>query len=409
MDPSEARGLFRATKTKTFLDAACCSIIPQPAEDALRDFLDNAALCPESSSSAHHIAMDQRRVEPLTEAARLLNADLDEVALVESTTYGLNVAAQCLELPEGSTVLTADLEFLQVAIPWVMQQDRGITVKVVPSTDGRVEASDFAAAIDDSTRMIVISSVEWCNGWRIDLDAFSSLCREHDLYFVVDAVHHLGICELDVRRQHIDLLTCGGHKWLNAPFGCGILYINRELLPKIQPRSWGYLNLEDPEGGWATYFGTPSISPVADWRFKPSAKRFEVGGTSNYPGAIALGESLKIVNALGISTIAEHSFRLTEYLMDELEKVGATLITHRDPEHRSGIVVFRFHESLEEENRLLDRLHEAGVYVALRFTSDVGGIRVSCHYFNDESDIDHLIRELRSHAELSPPDYRGER
>ena len=120
---------------------------------------------------------------------------------------------------------------------------------------------------------------------------------------------------------------------------------------------------------------------------------------------IALGESLKIVNAIGIGEIEKHAVELTDYLMDELESVGAFLVTHRDLEHRSGMVVFRFYDRLEEENELLRRLHVNGVYVAMRFTSNIGGIRVSCHYFNNQADVDHLIAELRKAREEKPPDF----
>ncbi len=104
---------------------------------------------------------------------------------MESTTYGLNVAAMCLEMPEGPAVLTCDLEFLQVAIPWTMRKDRGITVRVVPSGYGRVEAAGFERAIDGRTKMIVLSSVPWCNGWKADLEAFGRLCQERGLRFCI--------------------------------------------------------------------------------------------------------------------------------------------------------------------------------------------------------------------------------
>lgn len=406
MDLEQARALWPGVETKAFLDAACCSIIPDTTKQALIDCIEMCQVCPQPSSSAYHLALDLTRPPVVAEAAKLLNADVEEIALVESTTYGLNIAATCLELPPGSTVLTSDLEFLQVAIPWTMQRDRGITVTVVPSDYGRIEAADFEQHIDASTKMIVISSVQWCNGWKADLAAFSELCRRRGLYFVVDAVHHAGIVDLDVKSCHIDMLTTGGHKWLNSPFGCGILYINKALLPTIQPKMWGYLALEDPAGGWPTYFGTPSNTPVADWTFQRSAKRFEIAGTANYLGAIALGESLKIANAIGIKRIERHAIELTDYLMDRLESVGAFLVTHRDIEHRSGMVVFRFYNTLAADNELLDRLHRAGVYVAMRFTSNIGGFRVSCHYFNNRADIDRLINELELAAADKAPDFQ---
>ncbi len=406
MDFNEVRQKeFPAMARKTFLDAACVSLAPRRAVLAVKEFTDNTTDCLEASASAHHVAMDAKREKAYSEGARLLHADPEEIALVESTTYGLNVAATALRLPPGSRVLTTNLEFLQVAMPWVMTQ--GIEVGVVPGREGRFETEDFASAVDDHTRLIVLSSVQWCNGWRVDLKDLGEFCRERGIYLVVDAVQHLGALDFDVRDVHVDIVAAGGHKWLNSPFGCGLLYVRKELIPQINPAFWGYLNVETPVGGWPTYFLTPSIRPVNDWRFVQTAKKFEVGGTSNYPGAIALGESLQIVNELGIRNVEQHNIDLADYCAQRLREVGATLITHTDVprENRSSMIVFRFYKDLSEEMKLLEELHREGVYVAMRFTSYVGGIRVSCHYFNNEQDVDHLVLCLGRAGAKKAPDY----
>lgn len=87
---------FPALREKAFLDAACVSLAPQRAVRAVKDFADSAADNIEESSSAHHVAMDAMRGKAYEEGARLLNAEPEEIALVESTTYGLNVAAVSL-------------------------------------------------------------------------------------------------------------------------------------------------------------------------------------------------------------------------------------------------------------------------------------------------------------------------
>jgi selenocysteine lyase/cysteine desulfurase len=397
---------FPETERITFLDAACVSFAPQRAVKALTDFVNYCSRNDEESSSAHHIAMDEKRQKAYIEAAKLLNADIDEIALVESTTHGLNIAATSIPLNRGDKILTTSLEFLQVAMPWcMMRKKQGIRVEVIQGQDGRFEKEDFENAIDENTKIIVISSVEWCNGWKMDLKELGQLCKEKGVYLVVDAIHHLGVNRIDVKEVHIDILMSGGHKWLNSPFGTGVLYVNKELIPRIDPVFWGYLNLEEPEGGWPAYFENPKITPVNDWKFRQTANKFEIGGTSNYPGAIALGESLELINEIGIENIEKHVFELTEYAMGRLKEIGATLITHPDKKHRSGIVIFRFYNSIKEEEKLLEELHENGVYVAMRFTSNIGGIRVSCHYFNTKGDIDKLIEALKKVAEVKKPDY----
>lgn len=398
---------FPALEDKAFLDAACVSLAPRRAVLAVQEFARSTMDCQESSATAHHVWMDAKREKAYLEAASLLNADPEEIALVESTTHGLNLAATALRLPLGSKVITTSLEFLQVAMPWVMAQ--GVEVEVVPGRRGRFELVDFTRMADSRVRLIVLSSVQWCNGWRINLKELGDFCRERDIYLVVDAVQHIGAANLNMENVHVDIATAGGHKWLNSPFGCGLLYMRKELVSRIDPPFWGYLNLETPQGGWPTYFSTPTIRPVDNWRFTRTAKRFEVGGTSNYPGAIALGESLRLLNEIDIERVEQHCLSLADYCAQRLRDVGATVITHTDVprENRSPIVVFRFYEDLREEMGLLEELHRQRVYVSMRFTSCVGGIRVSCHYFNNQQDIDRLISCLRRAGAKKAPNYHS--
>lgn len=393
----------------TFLDAACVSFAPRRTVEAIKDFAEFTAKNDEENSSAHHIAMDGKRHKAYVEACRLLNADPEEIAIVESTTHGLNIAATSLELKDGQNVLTTNLEFIQVALPWcVMRRKKDIEVRVVRAENNRFTVEDFMKAADDNTKLIVISSVEWCNGWRMDLKSIGEFCKEKEIYLVIDAVQEIGARKVNVKDFHVDILTAGGHKWLNSPYGAGILYINKELLPKIDPVFWGYLNSKVPEGGWGAYWENPAAPSTADWEFVPTARRFEIGGTSNYPGAIALGESLELINEIGIDNIDVRILGMTDYCMAGLKKLGGTMITHPDIEHRSGIVIFRLYDNLEKDREVLRRLHSQRIFIAQRFTDNVGGFRVSCHYFNNERDFNNLFNALEKIiSELGTPDYNN--
>src|SRR5439155_7181757 len=117
------------------------------------------------------------------------------------------------------------------------------------------------------------------------------------------------------------------HKWLNAPAGRGFLYVHPRRLAQLPPPAWGYLHIVEPEQGWAEYFATPDIPAVGVYEFTPTARRFEIGGTANYPGNVVLGEAVALINQLGRDAIAEHVFRLTDILIDGLHSAGATLVS----------------------------------------------------------------------------------
>ncbi len=389
-----ARQHFPGLHDKVFLDAACVSLAPRPAVEAVEKFLDIAMVCPHESSTAHHIFMDQMRAAARPAVARLINAHEDEIALTESTSHGLSLAANAIPLESGDRVLISDLEFMEVAIPWLQKKRDGIEIDVVPNHKGEARIEDFAARITPRTRVICISSVQWTNGYRCDLAALSQLCRERKVWLVVDAIQQLGAVPLDVRETPVDILVCGGHKWLNAPFGCGFLYVSRDVQPRLHPPLAGYLSVEDPVGGWGNYFQTPTTTPVTDYAYVNSARRFETGGTANYPGAIGLAASLNLIHHLGQNNTAAHIRSLTDHLIPGLERLPVTVVTPRNPKHRSGIVTFSAGNA-EQNVALMNRLLEKRILVSVRYTSNVGGVRVSCHFYNSVEDIDKLLSELK--------------
>ena len=396
-------------ETMTFLDAACVSFAPQRTVKAVKAFADMTAVQEEANSSAHHIAMDSLRHKAYDEAAKLLNADPEEIALVESTSHGLNIAAQGIELQDGDNIITTNLEFIQVALPWcVMRKDKNIDIRVCKTEDNRFTAKDFAALVDDKTKLIVMSTLEWCNGWQTDLKELGVYCKEKGVYLVVDAVQQLGVTKIDTKACHIDILTAGGHKWLNSPYGTGVLYVNKETLPKLKQSYAGYLNTTVPEGGWGAYWENPAAPSVNNWTFDNTARKFEIGGTSNYTGAIALGESLALVNEIGIENIEKRVREIAVYCMDRIEEIGGTLITHRDPGHFGGIVIARLYDDLDVDRMILKKLHARRIFIAQRFTDFIGGFRISCQYFNNEKDIDTMIDAMKELIKEigREPDYK---
>jgi len=390
-----ARQHFPGVCGKIFLDAACCSLTPRPAVEAIEKFLDLAMVCPLDSATHHHLFMDQMRAAARPAIARLINAHEDEIALVESTTHGLSLVANAIPLEPGDRVLLPDLEFLEVAVPWLQKKKDGIVIDVVPNHNGEVRIEDVASRITPRTRVLAVSTVQWSNGYRLDLTALSRLCRDRGIWLVADAIQQLGAIPLDVGSTPVDFLACGGHKWLNAPFGCGFLYVRREIRPRLRAPLAGYLSVEPPSGGWGEYFQTPNIAPVGDFEFTREARIFENAGTANYPGAIGLAASLNLIHALGQDSIVRHIHALTDQLIAGLDALHLQVITPRAPENRSGIVSFSV-GSAEANIKLMNHLLEKKILVSVRYTSNVGGVRVSCHFYNSPDDIGGLLQELKA-------------
>jgi len=397
------REQFPALADKTFLDAACASLAPQAAADAIAALLRDVQSYPERSATAFHIRLDAARDATRPAAARLIGARPEDIALVENTSHGLAIAAAAIPFEPGDTLLVPDLEYLQVPLPWRQQPaPAGPEIRLVAHDGGTLPVDRFAAAADGRTRAVVMSSVQWSNGFRADLDAIGGFCRERGLWFVVDGIQQLGAFPIDVGRTPVDVLVTGGHKWLNAPFGAGFMYINPAVRDRLRPPVAGYLSVNPPEGGWAEYFRTPSITPLQPVSFTREARRYETGGTGNYPGMVGLAASLDLINGLGPDVIARHILDLTDQLIDGLRRLPVRLVTPAARAHRSGIVTFSL-DDVAREAALIERLLDARVMVSHRYTSGVGGVRVSCHFFNAAEDVARLLEVTEAWLSASAP------
>src|SRR5262249_30968993 len=149
----------------------------------------------------------------------LLNADSVEVAFISSTSAGIGLVAEGFPWQIGDNVVLAAEEYPANQYPWMNQAYRGVAVRSVPSRGNRIAIDDIRAAIDSHTRIVSLSFVEFASGYRNDLDAIGTLCRERAVYFFVDAIQGLGVLPLDVRRLPIDFLAADSHKWLLGPEG----------------------------------------------------------------------------------------------------------------------------------------------------------------------------------------------
>jgi selenocysteine lyase/cysteine desulfurase len=168
------------------------------------------------------------------------------------------------------------------------------------------------------------------------------------------------------------------------------MYINPASRDRLRPSIAGYLSVNPPDGGWAEYFRTPAISPLQPVTFTTGARRYETGGTGNYPGMVGLAASIGIINRLGTETIAAHILGLTDALLKGLAHLPVRTVTPPDPACRSGIVTFGL-DDVAREAALIERLLDERIMVSHRYTSGVGGVRVSCHFFNTTDDIARLL------------------
>ena len=153
----------------------------------------------------------------------------------------------------------ADTEFLQVAIPWVKKaESMGVVVRPVRSRDeGVLEIADFEKVIGPRTRVVCVSSVQWCSGYRIDSRALGELCASRGIWFVLDVIQELGALDMDFTKIKADFVVAGGDKWLNAPHGGGPLAVSQRVLASSSPARGAISRSKTPREGGASISQRP--------------------------------------------------------------------------------------------------------------------------------------------------------
>ena len=394
LDIESIRESFPSLREFTFFDTAGLSPIPNYAIDAVKEFIDEVQTIRAGSPTKQHVRFIERSGEARREAAKLVGGNEDEIAIVSNTNEALNIVANIIPWEKGDNLIVNDLEYPANVAPWWLTQERfGVEMRVVHHVDGRLRLSDFEEQMNRNTKLVAVSSVQWSNGLRMDLESLGRTCKMNGSYFLVDAIQSLGALEMDVNRANIDFLAAGGHKWLNSPFGASLLYCRENHVCELTPFALGDTTATMPPDGWEKYFHQPESSPIHPYEFLETARRFEKAGWANNAGIFSLRASLRRINDLGVRNIEKRILHLTDSFIKGLQDLGIKVTSPLEMEHRSGIVSFEIFEGIENE-KVLEPLINEKIIISMRYSAGQGGLRASIHYYNTEEEIQRLLHSL---------------
>jgi L-cysteine/cystine lyase len=280
--------------------------------------------------------------------AAVLDVEVANVALVDSTMRGCATVLTGLGLSADDEVITTDQEHFGLTGPL---HATGARVVVVEANEDAI-----LAAVTPATRLVATSQVLWTTGVRLDLHRVR---RESGLPVLVDGAQSAGAIAVDV--GDLDYYTVSAQKWLGAPDPSGGLYVR------------------DPESvrvATPSYFAQESYEPSGAFAPREGAARFDAG----WPGVPTLAG---LVAALGThpawryERAAEMAARCRELLVPLVEVVT--------PPGHSTLVSFRPRSDPAE---LVASLRERGVVV--RELPGRNLVRASCGWWTNEDDLQRL-------------------
>lgn len=309
----------------------------------------------------------------------LIGADPDELALIYTTTEGMNTVVRGLGLGRGDRVLVCNLEHNAIMVPAYLARDRDrIDVDIVRLRMDEDEAAiieAFDRAILPGTRLLMLSHVSWNRGTRLPMRAICELAHARGALVAVDAAQSAGQIAFGVRDIGCDFLALPAHKWLLAPAGAAFLYVAREHIERLQPLAvvHGANRAYDFEGHFE--YANDTIH------------KFELT-THSGPVLAGLEVALWEANAIGIDEVERRCTALASRFLDGLSDLSGVRVTsHVDTALRSGIITFE-----------IERVNPSEACAALWHLDRIVGrvcndrrLRVCFHVFNDESDVDRTL------------------
>ena len=366
-DWGRLRQEFPTMSRWTYLDIARKAILPKRIELGARDWFDNIYERAGDEAFSMDAVEDTRRV-----VAEVFGAPSGQIALIKNTSEGINVVARGFPWRAGDNVVISDTEHENNTFPWRRLEDRGVEVRCIsPDAQGRTTVDCYAPAVDDRTRVVSVAWVFYGNGYRADLAALSTFCRERGIRLVVDGIQAVGVIAQPLEKLGVDVLVAGGHKAQFSLAGAGFMYATQEMIELLDPP-------------YAAKFSFASNDRRQEsLELAHDAHRFEYGNP-NFLGCWVQKRAARFIGQIGLDNIEARVRELTTRLIEEAERRQFRARTPIPWEERAGIVSIDLGRPAGET---VAKLRDQGIVVSEKD----GYLRASLHIYNDEGDIERLL------------------
>jgi selenocysteine lyase/cysteine desulfurase len=368
-DWRRVREEFPALENWTFLNTATFGQLPKRAAAAVARHFDRR----DALACSDFLAWFDDADEIRQQAARLIHCDAGDIAFVPNAATALSLLLGGIDWKPGDQVVTFEYQF---------PNKNYIPARLAQNGVDFIETSweDFAGALTERTRLVILSSVNYTNGFRPPLEKIRELSSRAGALLYVDVTQSLGALQFDCRAVRPDMVAVHAYKWLLSPNGAGFMYVSPEVRRWLRPNVIGWRSHHD----WRNVDNLHHSAPD----FKDTAEKYE-GGMLNFAGLYAMSASLGLMLELGPEVIEARVLALAEQVRKAVRDLGAELPGDVSPHFVSPIVAAKFPGC--DPSRLAGALRQNRVLVSARH----GKLRISTHFYNNDGDVDRFASELR--------------
>ena len=315
--------------------------------------------------------------------ARLLGASPPEIAVVDNATRAWDMVVYGFPFRRGDRVLTARAEYASNAIA-LLQLARRHELEIVLVDDdehGQIDLDHLDAELARGAALVSLTHVPTSGGLVNPAAEVGARCREHGVFFMLDACQSAGQLPLDVTELGCDALSATGRKYLRGPRGTGLLYVRDEWIERIEPP---LLDLHSAE--W---------TGPDRYEIRGDARRFETWECS-HAARLGLGAAVDHALEVGVAAGWERLRDLGEQLRRRLSELDRVSV-HDKGLVRGGIVTFTIDgvPSADVQTALSRAAVNTSTTTPSHSVQDgrdlPAMVRASVHYYNTEDELDRLL------------------
>ncbi len=377
---------FLLPKDYTYFNTGGLGATPYVVVEKVKEFTTRSATYPSPS----HDMQEWNRIKAKCAALFSPNCKKEEIALTGSTTEGINIILNGLGLKRGDEVITSTHEHAALNVPLLNQMQRdGITIKSFQPDfkNGLNNVNKIEHLISKRTKLIFFSHITCTTGQLFPVKEIGELARAKGVLFALDGAQVMGNMPVNVNEYGCDFYATCGHKWLLGPQRTGILYVREEMIERLRPTTVG------------GYSDVKHDIVKGILKFAPGAARYEYA-TQNIALYFGLEAALDFLKIIGGQSIWQHNKSLAEKLYSGLQDIpNVILLSPEEEKFRTSLITFKL-KNIDFRKAGSYLTGEKRIRVRVVPEANVNGIRISTHLYNDESQVEHLLTEVKNLAKM---------
>lgn len=332
--------------------------------------------------------MEVALVQAAERLGHLIGAAARDLVFVDNATMAMNIVAQSLELAAGDEVLLTNHEYGAVRRIWQKRCDRSGAKLVICNLPQPLDATSALAdhlfsAVTARTKLLVFSQISSPTAVILPAEEICRRAREAGVRVCVDGPHALGVVPLNLEQLGCDYYCASCHKWLCAPTGSGFLYVSRKLQIQLNPMmvSWGGSIAGRP----------PTWQDEYNWQ-----------GTRDPAACLAIPAAIDFFERIGWDTFRTRTHELAKFARESITALtGMEALVPDSPDSYGPMISLPLPTNglsapaQGQRDPLQDWLWSScRIEVPITWWHGQRLIRVSCHLYNNEEDIEKLVKAL---------------